>query len=113
MGLAGAAVPEQQHVLSSQQELRADQFQHHGLVQRRDGEEVEAVEALDHWELRLAHAALGSPALAVQQLQFAHAQQITRIYAGILPHQFGIPTSNFRLADDAGTIARYWRVSQD
>jgi hypothetical protein len=48
VGLAGAAVAQQQHVLAAQQELRARQFQHHGLVQRGDGQEVEAVQALDH-----------------------------------------------------------------
>ena len=79
MGLAGSGVAQQQHVLAAQQELRACQFQHHGLVQRRDGEEVEAVEALDHWELRLPDAALGGAAVAVQQLQFCHAQQVAWI----------------------------------
>jgi hypothetical protein len=66
MRLAGTGVAQQQHVLAAQQELRACQFQHHGLVQRRDGEEVEAVEALDHWELRLPDAALGRAAVAVE-----------------------------------------------
>lgn len=41
-----------------------------------------------------------------------HYQSATR-YTAILPHQFGVSTSNFRLADDAGTIARYCGVYRD
>ena len=45
----------------------------------RDSEEVEAVHGLDDRELRLPDAAFGSPALAIQQLQFSDAQQVTLI----------------------------------
>ena len=56
MRLAGAAVAPQQHVLHAREELASCQVQHQGLVGGRDGEEVEAVEALDDWELCLPDA---------------------------------------------------------
>ena len=58
--------------------LASGQFENQRLVQRRDGEEVEAVEALDDRELRLPDAALGGAAVAIEQLQFSQAQQIVR-----------------------------------
>ena len=48
------------------EELAAGQFENQCLVQRRDGEEVEAVEALYNRELRLPDAALSGAAVAVQ-----------------------------------------------
>ena len=52
------------------------QFEDQGLVQRGDGEEVEAVEALHHRELRLTDAALGGAAVAIEQFQLGQPQQI-------------------------------------
>ena len=57
---------------------RACQFEDQRLVQRGDGEEVEAVEALYDWELRLTDTALRSAAVAIEQLQFGEPQQIVR-----------------------------------
>ena len=58
----------------ARQILAAGQFQHQRFVQRRDSEEVEAVEALYHGELGLPDAALGGAAVAIQQLQFGQSQ---------------------------------------
>src|SRR5271170_6760770 len=74
-----SAVAQQQHVLAEGEELTSCQFQYQSLVQRRYGQEVEAVHGLDDRELRLPDAAFGGAALAVQQLQFGHAQQIALI----------------------------------
>ena len=79
MGLAGSAVAEQQHVLSAGEELAPRQLQHHGLVERRHGEEVEAVQALGRGELRLSYAAFGGATFAVEQLELGHAQQVAWI----------------------------------
>ncbi len=76
---AGAAVAQQQDVLATDEELASRQFQYQGLVQRRDGEEVEAVHGLDDRELRLPDAPFGGAALAVQQLQFGDAEQVVLI----------------------------------
>ena len=74
VGLAGSAVAEQQYVLAAREELAPRQFQHHRLVERRHGEEVEAVEAFGDGELRLPDASLGGAAFAVEQLQLGHAE---------------------------------------
>ena len=50
MGLAGAAVAERDDVLAALDVLAARQFQDQHLVERRDGLEVEAVEAFDGGE---------------------------------------------------------------
>ena len=61
-----ATVAQQQHVLPTQQKLTTRQLQHHGLVQRWDGQELEGVQALDHWKAGLMDAAFGGPPLAIQ-----------------------------------------------
>ena len=77
-----SAVARQQDVLAASEELASRQLQHQGLVQRWDSQEIEAVHDLDDWELRLSDATFGSPALAVQQLQFGDAQQVALIPSG-------------------------------
>src|ERR1700722_12312298 len=62
-----------------------------------------AIVTPDHWELRLADAALGGPALAVQQLQFAHAQQVARI-VDILGR--ALPSHLVVLAQEGGQTQR-------
>jgi hypothetical protein len=74
-----ATVAQEQHVLTASEELASRQFQHQGLVQRWDGEEVEGVHGLDDRELRLPDATFRGPALAIQQLQFCDAQQVVLI----------------------------------
>ena len=56
---------------------RARQLQHQRLVQRGDGEEVEAVQALDYREPGLPDAPLGGAAVAVEQFQFGESQQVS------------------------------------
>src|ERR1700733_6467968 len=48
-----AAVAEQQNVLTASEELASRQFQHQGLVHRRDSEEVDAVQGFYDWGSRL------------------------------------------------------------
>src|SRR5260370_39621936 len=77
--LPRATVAQQQDVLAAGEELASCEFQYSGSVQRRDGQEVEAVYGLDDWELRLADAAFRGAALAVQQLEFGDAQQVVLV----------------------------------
>jgi hypothetical protein len=82
--------PDSDHVLPPQHILRAGQFQHQRLVQRRQRREVEAVEAFDRRELRLFDAPLDHPALPLEQLQFGQPKQIADMVdavAGALPGQ--------------------------
>ena len=58
--------------------LRAGQLQHQCLVERRQRQEVEAVEALDRREPRLLDPALDHAPFALDQLQFGQPQQIAR-----------------------------------
>ena len=65
VSLPGSTVAQQQHVLLAGQELASSQIQNQCFVGLWDGQEVEAVETLDDWELCLPDAALGGPAVAV------------------------------------------------
>src|ERR1035437_6601701 len=76
VGLAGAAVAERDDILAAGDVLRAGQLQHQGLVERGDGGEVEAVEALDRWELRLLDPALDGPPFPLDHLQLGQTQQV-------------------------------------
>ena len=69
MGLARSAWADGDDVLTPLDPFAASQLQHLHLVERRDGLEVEAVEALGCGELRRLDPALDHPALAVDQLQ--------------------------------------------
>src|SRR5207245_11766293 len=77
--LARARVTQKQHVLPALEKFAPRQLQHLGLVYGRDAQELESVQALDHWEAGLMDATLGGPPRAVQQFQLRHAQQVTRI----------------------------------
>src|ERR1035437_10524777 len=79
MRLARARVTQKQHVLVPLEKFAPRQLQHHGLVYGWDAQELESVQALDHWKAGLMDAALGGPPRAVQQFQLGHAQQVTRI----------------------------------
>jgi hypothetical protein len=97
--LACATVAQQQYVLAASKELASRQLQDQGLVQRRDGQEVEAVHGLDDREPGLPDAAFGGSALAIQQLQLGHAQQVALIVElldGSLPRHLVV------LAQDGG-----------
>src|SRR5450759_3132274 len=75
MGLAGAAVADRDDVLPAGYILRAGELQNEGLVERRNGGEVEAVQALYGREPRLPDPTLDHPPFAVDQFQFGQAQQ--------------------------------------
>src|SRR5207245_9800781 len=80
--LARARVTQKQHVLPALEKFAPRQLQHQDLDYGRDAQELESVQALDHWEAGLIDAALGGPPLAGQQFQLRHAQPVTRlIYA--------------------------------
>ena len=68
MGLAGAAVADRDDVLAAGDVFRAGQLQHQHLVERRQGEEVEAVEAFDRREPGLLDPPLDHPALTLKQI---------------------------------------------
>src|SRR5271166_5231144 len=91
MRLARPTVTQQQHVLAPNQELAACQLQDQRLVDCRDSEKLEGVQALDHGKTCLLNAAFGGPPFAVQQLLFRQTQQVARIInplGGALPRHF-------------------------
>ena len=75
MGLARAAGPEGDDVLTPVDPFAAGKLQHLHLVELRDRLEVEAVEALGGRELRGLDPALDHPAFAVDQFQLHQAGQ--------------------------------------
>ena len=90
MRFAGPAVANRDHVLPPQHIFRPGQFQDQGLVQRRQRQEVEAVEAFDRRKLRLLDTTLDRLAFPVDQLEFGQPQQIANMIdavAGALPRQ--------------------------
>src|ERR1039457_773126 len=91
MRFPGSTVAQQQHVLTLQQELAACQLQNQRLIDRRDSEKLESVQALDHRKTCLMNAAFGGPPFAVQQLLFRQTQQVARIIdplGSALPRHF-------------------------
>src|SRR3982074_3207799 len=58
VGLAGAAVADRDAILPAGHILRAGELQHEGLVERRNGGEIEAVQALHGQEPRLLDGGL-------------------------------------------------------
>jgi hypothetical protein len=79
VGLAGAAGPEGDDILTTIDVFAARQLPDQGLVERRDGFEVEAVEAFHGGEARRLDAPLDHAALPVDQLQLGQAQQISHV----------------------------------
>ena len=68
--------------------LRAGKLQHQDLVERRQGQEVEAVEAFDGWEPGLLDPPFDHPPLPLDQFQFGQTQQVARVVdtlGGALP----------------------------
>ena len=73
--------------------LRAGQLQHQGLVERRQRQEVEAVEAFDRREPGLLDAPLDHPPFPLDQLQFGQPQQVADMIdalGGALPGELVI-----------------------
>jgi len=90
-------LPKKQKIFFARQELASCQFQDQRLVERGDGQELEAVQTLDDRELRLPDAALDGATIAVQQFQLGQAQQISRIihlFGGALPGHLVVLTQD-------------------
>ncbi len=80
--------PERDHVLAPRDELTAREFHHQRLVERWDGVEVEAVQALERREPGRLDPAFNRARLAIEQLQFDQARQIAdmvHVLGGALP----------------------------
>src|SRR6202040_1167445 len=73
--LAGAGVADRDYVLPAGHILRGGELQHEGLVERRNGGEVEAVQALYGREPRFLDPTLHHAPFAVDQLEFGEPQQ--------------------------------------
>src|ERR1700683_1563747 len=73
--LAGAAIADRDYVLPAGHIFGAGELQHEGLVERRNGGEVEAVQALHRRELRFFDPTLHHAPFTVDQLEFGQAQQ--------------------------------------
>ena len=76
MALAGAAVADGDDVLPALDVLAAGQFHHQGLVQRRDGREVEGVQAFNGGESGRPDPPLHHALVAVDELKLGEAQQV-------------------------------------
>jgi lipopolysaccharide biosynthesis regulator YciM len=74
--LAGAAITELDDVLVADHVLRTRQLHDQHLVECRDRQEVERVEALHRRELCCPDTAIDQTALALDQLQLGESQQI-------------------------------------
>ena len=79
MRFAGAAVTKGDDVLATVDVLTAGELDHQGLVERRDGLEVEGVQALDHREPGRPDAAFDHATLAFDQLELGQSQQIAHV----------------------------------
>ena len=79
VGLAGAAVADGDDVLAALDVFTPGQLHDQWLVQRRDGQEVEGVQALGGGEARRADAALHHALVAVDEFQFGETQQVVRV----------------------------------
>ena len=76
MGLAGAAVSDGDDVLTALDVFAAGQLQHQGLVQRRDGREVEGVQAFYGEKAGGADPPFHHALVAVDEFQLGEAQQV-------------------------------------
>src|SRR3979490_2736228 len=103
VGPAGAAVADRDEILPAGHILRAGELQHEGLVERRNGSEVEAVQALHGREPRLLDPTLHHAPFAIDQLQFGQAQQkadVIEALGGALPGELVV------LAQERRQLAR-------
>jgi hypothetical protein len=88
MRLAGAGVAEGDDVLAPRDVFRAGEFQHQGLVERGERQEVEAVEAFDGREPGLLDAPLDHPPFPLDQFELGKTQQVAGVldaFGGALP----------------------------
>ena len=109
MGLAGAAVADDQDVLVVGDVLAAHQLADQGLVDGRLAGEVERVEGLDHRQAGRLQPAVGGAALAIEQLPFGQPQQVGRVVGLVLPAGGG---HRDVLAQDGRQLQRFEVVLQ-
>ena len=76
MSLAGAAVADGDDILPALDVFTPGQFHHQHLVQRRDGREVEGVQALHRGESGGADPPLHHALVAVYELKLGEGQQV-------------------------------------
>src|SRR4051794_10191985 len=99
MRLSGSAVAQEQEIFFAREELASGQLQDQRFVEGWHGQELEAVQALDNGEPRLANAALDSATIAIEQLQLGQAQQIAwiiHLLGGALPCHLVVLTQDRR-----------------
>src|ERR1022692_1156331 len=118
VGLAGAGVADRDDVLPAGHILRTGELQHEGLVERRNGGEVEAVQALHGREPRLLDPPLDHPPFAVDQLQFGQAQQKADVIAtlgGALPGDLIVFAQERRQLERLQVMSeqKLWRIGHD
>ena len=109
MGLAGAAVADGDDVLPALDVFRACQFHHQGLVQRRDGWEVEGVQALDRGESGGADPPFHHALVAVNELKLGQPEQVlgmVHTLGGALPGHLPV------LSQEAGQLQFFEMVFQ-
>src|ERR1700692_849875 len=88
--LAGAAVADRDYVLPAGHILGAGELQHEGLVERWNGGEVEAGQALDGRGRPLFAPPLHPAPCTLDQLEFSQAQQkanMIKTLSGALPSE--------------------------
>jgi hypothetical protein len=73
--LPGSAVAQSNDVVAGDDIFAARQFQRQRLIQRRNGREVERVEALNHRKAGGPNATLDHASLAIDQFEFDEAQE--------------------------------------
>ena len=84
VGLAGARVPDEEHVLAAVDVLAPDQLADQFVVDGRLGVKVERIERLNHGEPGGLDAPFGGTDLTVQRFPFRQPQEIGRIPAVVL-----------------------------
>src|SRR6476660_8726683 len=77
--LAGAAVADRDHVLAALDVFAAGELENQRLVERRDGGEVETVEAFHCREACLFDAALDHPPFPLDQFEFGQPKSLTMV----------------------------------
>jgi hypothetical protein len=109
MGLPGTAVAENDNVVAGEDELAAHQLQDQRLVEGGHCRKIEGVQAFYRREAGVADAPLNQAALAVDQLQFGQAQQVS----GMIDALAGTVTGDLLvLAQESRQLERFQVMRQ-
>ena len=79
VGLAGATISDGDDILPVLDVFTARQFHDQGFVHRRNGQEVEGIQAFDRGEAGGPNAALYHALVPVDEFQFGETQQVVRV----------------------------------